>query len=321
MDGRILIGIDEAGYGPNLGPLVITATVWRIPIDLESHDLITALSPTFAARPFNYGDNHIPIGDSKLLYSPVTGLRTLEAGVLSMLGQVESVGNDLAWFVNVLCGSKTLENLRHWPWYQLLCCELRKEVPTDEALRLCDLCQDCLGKVDIQLLRMSATLFTERDFNASVAKLGSKGQLLSTSSLKLAHDVARNYDCPIEIFCDRQGGRKKYLPVLLETMPDSWFETIIESEKISSYRTQSEPRWTFHFTVGGDRFPPVGLASMTAKFLRERLMAILNEYWLRHIPGIHPTAGYPQDAKRFRTAIEAKAFALGFEENTWWRVC
>ena len=26
-----LIGTDEAGYGPNLGPLVISATVWQVP--------------------------------------------------------------------------------------------------------------------------------------------------------------------------------------------------------------------------------------------------------------------------------------------------
>src|SRR3954452_13849763 len=27
----ILIGMDEAGYGPHLGPLVIAATVWHVP--------------------------------------------------------------------------------------------------------------------------------------------------------------------------------------------------------------------------------------------------------------------------------------------------
>ncbi len=26
-----VIGMDEAGYGPNLGPLVLTATVWEVP--------------------------------------------------------------------------------------------------------------------------------------------------------------------------------------------------------------------------------------------------------------------------------------------------
>ena len=26
---QLMIGTDEAGYGPNLGPLVVTATAWR----------------------------------------------------------------------------------------------------------------------------------------------------------------------------------------------------------------------------------------------------------------------------------------------------
>ena len=29
----ILIGMDEAGYGPNLGSLVVAATAWEVPDD------------------------------------------------------------------------------------------------------------------------------------------------------------------------------------------------------------------------------------------------------------------------------------------------
>ena len=44
-----LIGTDEAGYGPNLGPLVISASVWHVPRinslpDLARLDLYEQLS-------------------------------------------------------------------------------------------------------------------------------------------------------------------------------------------------------------------------------------------------------------------------------------
>ena len=48
MTGRILIGTDEAGYGPNLGPLTVAATAWHLPDGVEPLDLWKALASTSA---------------------------------------------------------------------------------------------------------------------------------------------------------------------------------------------------------------------------------------------------------------------------------
>jgi ribonuclease HII len=79
------------------------------------------------------------------------------------------------------------------------------------------------------------------------------------------------------------------------------------------------PRRDFHFTVGGDSFGPTALASMLAKYLRERLMHSFNAFWQQHVPNLRPTAGYPLDAKRFREQIEATAIRLEIPESVWWR--
>ncbi len=83
----ILIGTDEAGYGPNLGPLVVSATMWHVPDEFARADLYQTLSD-FVVRPFDKSPNdaRVVIGDSKQLYSPANGLAQLECGVLAALG-------------------------------------------------------------------------------------------------------------------------------------------------------------------------------------------------------------------------------------------
>ena len=63
----------------------------------------------------------------------------------------------------------------------------------------------------------------------------------------------------------------------------------------------------------------VALASIVSKALREYWMAAFNAHWTTLIPGLRPTAGYPVDAARFRTAIEPMCQDRGIEANHWWR--
>ena len=86
-DMGFLIGTDEAGYGPNLGPLVVSASVWHVPqTDLEQVDLYDQLAPVVTR---NRTADRLAIADSKRLFRPGrpghpgAGLEPLERGVLS----------------------------------------------------------------------------------------------------------------------------------------------------------------------------------------------------------------------------------------------
>ena len=46
-----LVGTDEAGYGPNLGPLVISASVWQVPDGPRPHDLYRRLEAAVSPSP------------------------------------------------------------------------------------------------------------------------------------------------------------------------------------------------------------------------------------------------------------------------------
>ena len=75
----LLIGTDEAGYGPNLGPLVVAASAWRV---VEGGDdgadrLARAGAEIGAAARLGQP----PWADSKQLYKPGGGLIAIERGV------------------------------------------------------------------------------------------------------------------------------------------------------------------------------------------------------------------------------------------------
>jgi len=59
---------------------------------------------------------------------------------------------------------------------------------------------------------------------------------------------------------------------------------------------------------------------MASKYLREMAMRAFNQFWCDRVPGLQPTAGYPQDAKRFRADIAETQKRLHIEDRILWRV-
>ena len=58
---------------------------------------------------------------------------------------------------------------------------------------------------------------------------------------------------------------------------------------------------------------------MASKYLRELAMHAFNRHWLQHLPDLLPTAGYPIDARRFKSEIAAVQQILGIEDRILWR--
>src|SRR5256886_10020017 len=79
------IGIDEAGYGPNLGPFVMSAVACRVPDARAGADLWAALRPA-VRRGRDPDDGSLLVDDSKVVYSSARGLLGLERGVHAALG-------------------------------------------------------------------------------------------------------------------------------------------------------------------------------------------------------------------------------------------
>lgn len=316
-----LIGTDEAGYGPNLGPLVITATVWHVPDDVAKGDLYEWLDGVVSRKPSRRPDApSIPIADSKVLYKPGSGLGALEYGVLSTLAAagIAPINWREAWRALAPHSGPWMAAI---PWYSAFDRELPVDADPKQVKRLSGRFNRQIGKIGVRLATVrSIAVFPER-FNDLVDQLGSKGTALSRLTIDLVEQLlAPLGDQAILVQCDKHGGRSKYGPLLQDAFPDYLVEIRGEGRAQSIYRWgPPNRRVEARFVAKGESFLPSALASMVSKYLRELAMMAFNQFWSERVPGLKPTAGYPADARRFRADIAACQTGLQIADRVLWR--
>jgi hypothetical protein len=182
--------------------------------------------------------------------------------------------------------------------------------------------QKASEKTGIRLEAIASRPVFPREFNALVDEFDNKSSALSHVTLELIRDALALTapDQPVVVHCDKHGGRNCYAGLLQHFFPDEFVEVHAEGRAKSVYRFgPRERRVEFRFVAKGDNFLPAALASMACKYLRELAMHAFNRYWERHVPGVKPTAGYPDDAKRFKADIAAAQTKLGIDDEVLWR--
>ena len=322
-----LVGTDEAGYGPNLGPLIVTATVWEVQ-SIADTDLFSKLRAAVrrSSDPVSQGsemlNDDVVIGDSKELYKPGKGLAGLEQGVFSCLAAVKKrprswqrIWKDLA-----RDDSGCLAEL---PWYRdfddRLPIDLPSKAVNPRARRLVETCEraGCAPKAI-----KSRAVFPDQ-FNQLVEEYGNKASALSFTTLDLVRSIVEKLprNEPVYVLCDKHGGRNKYGPLLNEVFPETLAVVRREGREESVYQLgNGSRRREIVFRAKADQaFLPSALASMVSKYLRELAMRAFNDYWLSQVDGLKPTAGYPGDAKRFKQQIEPIQKKLRIDDRVLWR--
>jgi len=318
----ILIGTDEAGYGPNLGPLVISATAWQVPDEVQAEGLFGLLKDVVlpSARAAEQDPPRVPIADSKTVYQPGGGLGNLERGVLAALHVLDRLPKSWRQAWQALDPDSAAPR-REIPWYADFDAPLPSDAPQPEIESLGRRLASGLAAAGVRLLDVRSRVVFEPEFNRLVAEHGTKGTVLSRATLELAARLTAAFGAgPVSIVCDKHGGRNRYARLIEESFPGRLVEIYGESRDLSVYRFgPAERRIEIRFQARAESCLPVALASMQSKYLRELAMQALNAYWCGRVDGLHPTAGYPHDARRFKTSIAQAQAALGIEDTALWR--
>jgi ribonuclease HII len=312
----IVAGIDEAGYGPLLGPLVVTGVVFEVPDDRAEHCIWELLADSVTRRP-RKRDLRLPILDSKKLYKPGAGLAGLERTALAMYASAKPLPKTFRELLHKVA-PHTPDDMDGYPWYA----GWDHALPLDADPGLITTQANAVRRdARAGSLRLSGVLaqpLLEGQYNRLVSSTRNKAIVLLGLTLRVVQRILdKAGGRPVRILVDRHGGRSHYGSHLMTSFDRFELEVLEESRQRSAYRLVRSPAsHTIEFcTSGEEHHLPVALASIYSKYLRELFMRSLNRYWSNRVPSLRPTAGYYTDAKRFLADIAPAVRRQGIARN------
>ena len=310
------IGTDEAGYGPNLGPLTITATAWRFPEGTTAPKCWQLLSDSVSEAAPKVPDQ-LHVADSKKVYSSSRSIEPLEKAVLSILRLQNNVPATLGELGNCVVGNSFRNALNAEPC--LPAEPIGLPLKTDSTLieRSSQRLKQTLEAASAELVTIRTRVIFPTEFNQLVEDAGSKGKVLSAATLQLVAEIVRDEQPgAAEIICDKHGGRNRYGELLSAVFGGQSVVRLEEGRPISRYRMN---QMEFRFQTKAEEHLPVAVASMVSKYVREVAMLEFNAWWKQLIPELKPTKGYPMDAARFLKDIEDELQRQQIVQDTIWR--
>lgn len=264
------MGIDEAGYGPTLGPLAVVGALAEVADQ-------TAFAAEFAA---------LGVADSKQVHKP-GDLASLERVALPAVAWLSGFQPDTADDLFALLGEAA---------------GFRAAVPWMAGAEHLRLPVAAVGLPAWSIGSASpcglhGRLLHPSQLNASrLLGVNRAAAELEVVRLLLASGVPDPAQAAM-IGCDRLGGRKRYGDLLQAAWPGQPVEILEETAPACRYACRATQ---VAFLVGGESAEPlIAAASCIAKYARELHMRLLNQHWSSRFAWLKPTAGYPEDAKRW----------------------
>lgn len=273
---ELVVGIDEAGLGPILGPFCLAAYTSER----------TYSQPILDSKKLHKSGQLTPLKSACSIYCPSFSVERFQQQPVDGL-----LSDEEPWFQGKH-GAQQSES----------------ETPTQNKTNLSKPIEHSSPDTKNKFWCHSVGV---TEFNQQLEEKKNKADVTCHYLGQLVQTIfSQNPETPaFDFWIDRQGGRKRYVPLL-----ESWGVTVLrceESDQLSEYEGHRKnelgitQRCRFRFMVKGDQQHHfIAAASCFAKLRREIAMECFNAWWKNKIPNLKPTAGYWVDGQRFIQNIE-----------------
>lgn len=311
-------GVDEAGFGPLLGPLCIGYAMLALPAG--------ATGPRALLRPACASDGdglagRLVVCDSKLLHRGPHRLKRLERTALAFLTAARGGRMPETTREALAIGTTKAESLAAHPWYADLDVRLPLRADRDDVQRSAEALMRTAERAGFRILELGTRVLPELELNELFSRTNNKSLTLFESILPVLERIRAFATLDPVVVCDRHGGRASYAPLLARAFPSSWVAVARQTRRESLYRVKlPDGRLRVVFTEGGEsRSFACALASCLAKYARELSMERWNQYFSRIAPGVRATAGYTLDARRYLREAKRALASSGIDPASYVR--
>lgn len=320
----ILAGIDEAGYGPTLGPLCVAMSAFRVEgwsPGMEAPDLWRLLSAA-VCRASRDAMGRVAIADSKKLKlpndaleraTPVDPLVHLERGVLAMLrAGGQRVESDEGLLEALGAGWP------EWEWYRGVPSAVGRSCGEGRLGVDASCLAGAMERAGVRFEGAWVEVIDEGLVNETILATGTKAE---ATAIGVGRHLRRAWErwgrgaAALRVVSDQLGGRTRYEGLLARELGPMGVSVagLSEGSERSRYALlpmgvescgEALQRSVVQFMPEAEgSHLPVALASMCAKLVRELLMRRFNAYWGARCAGLRPTAGYATDARRWLAEV------------------
>lgn len=285
MGGRVwVVGLDENGMGPRLGPLVVTAATFELAgydrAKLRRRGLTVGISDSKAVSAFGHmaQAESLALAVSERLCGKVP---TTPEAMLDVIG--------LEGFAALTSACPPKSRPQCW----------------GEPLSLplfggeLDAGREMLARLDrsgIRFAHLRTHVNCASYLNRAQAEGRNKLVVDLHSMERLILDARRVTPEELTAYCGMVGGLRKY---------QGYFGVVEKTEVTCLEEVKGASRYhvrglgELHFEVGADdRHLPVALASMVGKYVRELCMKQINRFYARHLPDLREASGYHDPVTR-----------------------